>query len=391
MLSNFQLTFTWIVSIIVFSLCFALLLIFALTSTKLLSKVKYELLLICLAAPIMRLLIPMEVLPWTYNLNTARVLPKLTDYFHQSVLIGDKPVTRWQIVFELLMVISVVVLVCTIIAYWLYARKVEKCPKAEDEKFQRLINKILAEEGKKVDFTVRWVDFEDSPAVFGIFKPTILMPRIELEEKDLENVLRHEVAHYLHGDLVIRLGWLIIRAICCWNPAVYLLDGQLGKLLEIRADENATAKMSSDEQDAYMHTLIELAKDKPKKGSSPFNASFFEKRGLKIRKRMDIIMSRGEGSRTGVVLTNLVICTMVILLTVAMNCLILEPISEIPVDDASETTDVVEGNSFFIRNADGTFDLYFKGVHCATLEDTRGTDLPIYDSLEEAMKYEEIK
>ena len=389
-----QLTLTSFGSIIVFSYCFGIFLKIALKNNKLLSRVKYELLLFCLTAPIMRLVIPMEVLPWTHNINVPYILPDIVILVNKTLFtIGAWEISFWDIVLIGLFTASVILTLKMVIEYCYFLRLIRLNKKVEDPKIRGLVEKILKEKGKKKEIDLRWTVHFQSPCVVGIIKPTILIPEKEYAYEDLENVFRHEIAHYLSGDLVISFAWSVIKTFCFWNPAVYLLDKQLRKLMEIRADENAIGKKDMQFQDDYMQTIVNLIAKKPTVANK-YGASFHEKDGLPVMQRLEIIMDRADRKFSSFVIVNIVTCLVVIGLTVAMNCLIFEPRSlepkNKPADEEYATSTIVtDDNSFLIKNADGTYNMYYKGKYCVTLDDNRGTDLPIYESLEEAMGHEQ--
>lgn len=389
----FQLTFASVISIIVFSLCFAVFLVIVMRNNKLLSNVKYELLLFCLLAPILRLAIPIEVLPWSHNINIAYGLPQMSVFLHRpGIVIDGMQWSRWQVIWSILTIISIVSVLYTLVAYMKFLKDMEKAPKVKNAEVYQLLDRLLEEKGKKATVTVRWTDCYESPCVFGIFKPTILLPQIEFDEEKLEHIFRHELAHYLHGDLLIRLGWKLIKAFCWWNPAVYILDKQLERLLEIRADENALKKQQESVCDEYMMTLVVMGKNTPKKKGISYGASYQEKKGLTIDRRIRIIMDRVVRNRLDFALTNVVVCACVIVLTVAMNCLIFEPLNKtVESEERSGSVMVSTDNSFLVKNAEGTYDMYYGGVFCTTLESGEGTGLTVYESLEEAMNEKEIK
>ncbi len=385
-----QLSFTSIGSIVVFSMCFALMLAIVMKSDRILSKVKYELLLLCLVAPIMRFLIPVEVLTWTQNINISYVLPQITAFLYKNVVIGEYTRTRWQFAWSVITLISVVSVLCTAIGYVRVRWMVNGLQTADSKTINKLVDRILKEKGKHTKITVKWANMTQSPLVFGVIHPTILMPKAELSERELENVLRHELAHCFAGDLLIRLGWKLIKAFCWWNPAVYWIDSQLERLLEIRADENATVGRADQQQDEYMKTLVEMSKYQSVKEASIYGTAFQEKQGLSSKRRINIILSRIERGGVDFAITNVTLSALLIILTIAMNCLIFEPVNRQIEPESDYSTMVTEENCFLIRNAEGTYDMYYNGIHCATLESSEGTRLVIYNSLEEALEHEEI-
>ncbi len=390
MSTYFQLSFTSIGSIIIFSMCFAWMLAIVMRSDRILSKVKYELLLLCLVAPIMRLLLPLEVLPWTHNINVSYVLPQITVFLHKSIVVGGYTWSRWQFAWSLITLISIVALLYTIIGYVKVRHMVNGLQPADSAVINRLVDKISEEKGKKLRVAVKWSNMSQSPLVFGVIHPTILMPRVELSERELENVLRHELAHCLSGDLLIRLGWKLIKAFCWWNPAVYMIDRQLERLLEIRADENATVGRADVHRDEYMKTLVEMSKFDSVKEASIYGTAYQDKWGLSSKRRINIILNRVERGRMDSAITNLTVSSILIILTIAMNCFIFEPINRQVEPERESSTMVTEENCFLVRNAEGTYDMYYKGVFCATLESSERTRLNIYNSMEEALEHEEI-
>ena len=188
------------------------------------------------------------------------------------------------------------------------------------------------------------------------------------------------------------MGWKLIKAFCWWNPAVYLLDKQLERLLEIRADENAVKKQQECIRDEYMMTLVFMGKRAPRKQGISYGASYQEKKGLTIDRRIRIIMNRIARKPWEFIGSNVVVCCSVILLTAAMNCLIFEPLDKtVESKERSRSVMVSTENSFLVKNAEGTYDMYYNGAYCATLESSEGTGLAVYESLEEVMSHEGIK
>ena len=330
MQENLQLTITSIGSIILFSMLFAILLVVVMKSDRLLGKVKYELLLLCMAAPVMKILIPIEHLPLTWNVNVPHVLPKMTIFLSKTAFsLGDKEVRLWHVILIAVLLSSLLNTIRVLLSYRLFLLEKTKLPEVTEKRVYELLDTILLQKGKEVRFTLRWTGEEDTPAVYGLFKPTILLPKRELSETELKCVLEHEVAHYLHGDLVIRFLWILIYSFCYWNPAVYILDTEFENILEIRADENALKGKDAAFHKQYMETIVALSTENIHKDKK-FSAKFYKNTGLEPRKRIEIIHHRAKRTIRGVIGTNLVTCCSLIALAVAMNCLIFEPRGEVP-------------------------------------------------------------
>lgn len=389
MQSILQLTVSSVISIILYSFCFVLLLKLILDSDKILSRVKYELLLLFLLAPIIKIIIPVEILPWTKNVDVPYLLPGLVKGANYKLMtIGGNDLTVWNLVMLVLLLGMLTVLLKTIISYVSFRRYVDMLPKVDNPQIYQILERLQEEAGKKTFIELKWTNESASASISGVFKPYILLPKTELSMTEWECILRHELAHSLHGDLLIRMGWCLIRIVCWWNPAVYILDRQFERLLEIRADENATKNINDAKNSDYLKALISLSREnRISEEDSEFCAYFQEKYGIAPQRRVKLMLARDGVSKNGVVLSNLITLSAVLVLTVAMNVFIFEPRCEIP-EDYERTKTVTCSEYFLVRNAEGTYDMYMNGVFCATVQSDMGSDMAIYDSLEEALKNE---
>ena len=389
MQSILQLTVSSVISIILYSLCFALLLKLILDSDKILSRVKYELLLLFLLAPIIKIIIPIEILPWTKNVVVPYLLPDLLKCAnYKLVTIEGNDFTVWNAVMLALVLGMLIVLIKTIVSYISFRHYVDMLPKVDNPLVYQILERLQEEKEKKTLVELKWTNESASASIGGARKPYILLPKTELSEAEWESILRHELAHYYHGDLLIRMGWCFIKIICWWNPAVYVLDRQFEKLLEIRADENAIKSTNEEKNQSYLEALVNLSREnKISEKGSEFCAFFQEDYGIAPQRRVKLMLARDDVSKASVLLSNLITLSTVLVLTVAMNVFIFEPKSKIP-EDYERTKVVTSSEYFLVRNADGTFDMYMNGVFCATVKTDMGSDMAIYDSLEEALKNE---
>lgn len=392
MQANLQMTITSAISIIIFSTGIAGILAIALGKDKLLGRVKYELLLICMAIPLVKILIPVEILPWTYNINVSIILPEIVKFLNTELFaIDDTDVTLWSVVLLALVIGYVIYTFKVVKAYVNFRRRVYTHPDADKPIIYELLDKILQEKGKKVNFVVKWIQEDASPMIGGLFQPYILLPKVELQDEEWEGILRHEIAHYLHGDLIIRHGWMGIKILCWWNPMVPILDKQFEQLMEICADENAVKGMSRKDEAKYISALISVSTEVTGSEKIDFCSSYLEADGIPANRRALIMMERGRRSRSSFLGVNVISTVLILTIAVVMNVFIFEPLDKKMGEVYEEGPLLTNENSFWIINADGTYDMYVGGKYYTTLDDTYGVDYPIYNSLEEALGYEEIQ
>jgi beta-lactamase regulating signal transducer with metallopeptidase domain len=100
-----------------------------------------------------------------------------------------------------------------------------------------------------------------SPAVTGVLRPALLLPRVFLDQltlSELEHVFRHELTHVKRRDVLVNwvLAWL--GAVYWFFPLMRFLLGQLRKTRELACDAAVLAKATAAERAAYGKTLVRV-------------------------------------------------------------------------------------------------------------------------------------
>lgn len=119
-----------------------------------------------------------------------------------------------------------------------------------------------------------------SPAVYGIFRPKIVLSDMA---QDNELILMHERAHIRRGDNLWRLLAMATAAVHWFNPAVWIFLKCFLTDLELSCDENVLKKCTLAEQKAYASALLDCHESKI------ITASAFGGAGL--RRRIENILS----------------------------------------------------------------------------------------------------
>ncbi len=101
---------------------------------------------------------------------------------------------------------------------------------------------------------------EEIPTAYqtGFFHPYILLPAntAGFSEKDIRNIFRHEMQHFIGGDLWIKTGLQIVACLLWWNPVMSLLNRSIAQVLEYLCDKRVCANLSQMEQLNYLETLL---------------------------------------------------------------------------------------------------------------------------------------
>jgi beta-lactamase regulating signal transducer with metallopeptidase domain len=101
-----------------------------------------------------------------------------------------------------------------------------------------------------------------SPAVCGLLRPVILLPR-SLSEKlplaQLQAVLLHELIHLRRGDVVVNCAQALLQIVYWWHPLLWLANARIRRLREEAVDD-AVMLALRDEAECYAPTLLEVAR-----------------------------------------------------------------------------------------------------------------------------------
>lgn len=95
-----------------------------------------------------------------------------------------------------------------------------------------------------------------TPAVTGLFRPTLLLPHEGYDLNELRYILRHELCHLKRRDMIFKLVLLAANAMHWFNPVVYLMLRQADEDIELACDSAATDGLELPERAAYSRTLL---------------------------------------------------------------------------------------------------------------------------------------
>lgn len=131
----------------------------------------------------------------------------------------------------------------------------------EDEQCRRIFRQISDESNKRIRVHVRHSSYINIPMGVGIFRKSIILPMEEYSDSELYYILKHEYTHFQNRDLLIKILIHIYRCIFWWNPAVYLLEKNLARILEIKCDLDVTGDMGNRDKAEYLTTIVTMLKN----------------------------------------------------------------------------------------------------------------------------------
>lgn len=144
-----------------------------------------------------------------------------------------------------------------------------------------------------------------SPALYGIIKPKIILPSI-YESTDNQYILKHERTHIVRMDNLWRLLAFVISALHWFNPLSWLFLKLFLTDIELACDESATSKYSETQRKEYALSLVNSIESK-----NLFASAFG---GAKIRTRVENILSYNKMTGFSILCFSILIISILIVL-----------------------------------------------------------------------------
>ena len=141
-----------------------------------------------------------------------------------------------------------------------------------------------------------------SPIMIGFFRPRIVLPVHELEDKELSYIFVHELTHYKQGDMFYK--WLIQIVVCAhwFNPFVYLLEKEVNKSCELSCDEKVISVLDDTARREYGDILISFLKSNNLYKSSLASVTLTEG-AEQLKERLGAIMKFRKKSKVIIAIT----------------------------------------------------------------------------------------
>ena len=99
----------------------------------------------------------------------------------------------------------------------------------------------------------------DCPMLAGFIHPTLYLPDERISRTDAAFIFRHELTHYKHGDLWLKLLLLVARCLHWFNPLVHLIERFAQEDIEAACDDAVVRGHDGAYRRAYGETILRSA------------------------------------------------------------------------------------------------------------------------------------
>jgi len=188
--------------------------------------------------------------------------PSSTQVIKQAVTTEK---ASWQAVLFLTWLAGMIVFSLMLIIKMLRLPKGSK--KQDEQDAPEWFHELLAKTAQRLNLrripTIVFSKDTVSPAVYGVFRPVLLLPEgwlEQLSQEQAKHVLIHELCHLKRGDLLVHWFCLMLQVVYWFNPLLIWTRRQMRYVCEICCDLSV-ADILREKTRAYRDTLLATARE----------------------------------------------------------------------------------------------------------------------------------
>lgn len=349
----------------------------------------YPLLMVFLFC-IMRLFLSVE-LPFTRVINSQRILPFIQSFLCTSFLqIGLVKINLVFIISFIWGIVAISIIIKHVRNYCRFRHLMDLLQKTENKHLYDVFSKVN-KNGVLSNVKIVVHESIESPAIFGFYKPVILLPNIYFSDDELIGIFIHESTHYKYGHGLIKCITGFICACFWWNPFFRELSSEVAHVLEMHSDKAVCKRINSDQQKIYLESITKVASNiNYNRLFSSYTCSLVEeKNNEKLNQRFKMI-SGGYYSNNKV--RDFLMMPVITIIFILSYSVVLQPYS-IPDLSTLGAKDEVASDCYLIETENG-YNLYDSDnsfIALITYIDESLSGLKIYRNEKERLINENIK
>ncbi|TCO53965.1 M56 family metallopeptidase [Caldanaerobacter subterraneus] len=145
-----------------------------------------------------------------------------------------------------------------ILSSFVFHKKIKRRGKSAPDSLYSILEKCKERMYMKNNIKIVVQDVIKVPAIFGIFKPYILIsPEIlKLNEEEISYIFIHELAHLKRKDLLVNYLLLVLQILHWFNPFIWYFFKKIRQDMEVAADWKVLDILENNERKKYGRTLI---------------------------------------------------------------------------------------------------------------------------------------
>ena len=225
---------------------------------------------------------PVEEVEFAGQGIPARTIP---DLLQTDAFVTNHDLSFWELLWIALMgvwVIGMVVLLAKLIGDIISLAMTSRSGEEAHPDFNELIENVRQKAGCRQQVSVRFCDGIGSPLIWGLFKPTILLPNSarDWSLERIEMVLLHELLHAARMDHTMMVASQLVRCVYWTNPLAWFAVHRHSVERELSCDEQVVDR--GNDRIIYAEELVAITRDLRKEVRYA-SVAMTEQYGLKAR------------------------------------------------------------------------------------------------------------
>ena len=221
-------------------------------------------------------LIPIPICKYLIMNIIHSILPQLWDKINNTLVAIDKKYiiivsqdfikfsskVRYMLIAILVVgIVAFAIIQKHIIQYWKWKNICFVTSGKPTHLEQELFYKIKKEMEIKKRVELVCSEYCNSPMTSGILSSVMIFPKWEdsIDVNKYEYMLRHELVHIKHYDLLIKYIGLLVMAVHWYNPLVYIMFHEISVISEMYCDSVVIGGKGEGERKQYGELILKLA------------------------------------------------------------------------------------------------------------------------------------
>ena len=165
---------------------------------------------------------------------------------------------------------------------------------------QEIFSNMKKEMGIKKKIELICSEYCNSPMTSGILSSILILPKWDedIDENKYEYMLRHELVHIKHHDLLIKYIGLFVMAVHWYNPFVYMMFYEISVISEMYCDSIVIGGKGEEERKNYGELILKLAVQNKFSNKGQLFIGMANSRSKWVYKRRILEMKRAKKYKT---------------------------------------------------------------------------------------------
>lgn len=230
---------------------------------------------------------------------------------YYAYTVTDPSIRCWRILLIIWAIGTVISAYRMLSHQYHFSRSVKRLSRPADEVAQTVYQLICMEMEIPADAEVCVLPVINTPMMTGLVHPRILLPDTAFSNEELRLIFKHELTHYLRGDLLCKLLWMCCMVLHWFNPLLPKFLRQMEQDCEMACDEEVLHGESEETAAAYCNTILDTAMRRCRaKSQNIILATNFSGSKENLRSRIHAILFRHKRRRFLTVLLSTALLTL---------------------------------------------------------------------------------